>query len=322
MQHLEDVEAQVQVFHLVGVIIDGGRDGVELLVHVVVPGRVLALIAWCWGLVRLIHSSSQEVVSWMSYFSFFSLFFLVAGGDRLCRAAVCPLPPSAFLVFFPLPALPLSFSPPPKPPSSPLRTLSHHPQPPTTHHSLTHTLSLSMCFTQTTTTLLKTHNAHTESHRTNKGPFSECLALYASVSGEELEVPPSTTKRPRVGRGKMSANPKKAAYYNKLNELCQEYNKIFLVDVTMVGSKQIQDVRMQLRGKAELLFGKNVSFSYFYFAVAGLGLPCHEEATRWHAHTHTRTRTHTYRHTCCDNRVADMPHIFVLSRQWCASAFD
>jgi large subunit ribosomal protein LP0 len=49
----------------------------------------------------------------------------------------------------------------------------------------------------------------------------------------------------------------KIEYFKKLTSLLQEYSKGFLVSVNMVGSKQIQDVRMQMRGKGELLMGKN-----------------------------------------------------------------
>jgi large subunit ribosomal protein LP0 len=50
---------------------------------------------------------------------------------------------------------------------------------------------------------------------------------------------------------------KKAAYFQKLVGLLQDYSKIFVVGLDMVGSKQVQTVRMQLRGKGEMLMGKN-----------------------------------------------------------------
>eukprot|EP00054_Salpingoeca_dolichothecata_P031369 m.263289 g.263289 ORF g.263289 m.263289 type:complete len:313 (+) comp26871_c0_seq1:69-1007(+) len=49
----------------------------------------------------------------------------------------------------------------------------------------------------------------------------------------------------------------KANYFVKLLRLLDEYPKIILVGVDNVGSKQIQDIRMTLRGKAEILMGKN-----------------------------------------------------------------
>jgi len=54
-----------------------------------------------------------------------------------------------------------------------------------------------------------------------------------------------------------AARQKKEQYFTKLISLFQEYPRMFLVDVDMVGSKQIQDVRMALRGKGEMLMGKN-----------------------------------------------------------------
>jgi len=55
----------------------------------------------------------------------------------------------------------------------------------------------------------------------------------------------------------MSRRENKVAYFKKLTSLLQEYSKLLIVSVDMVGSKQIQDVRRQLRGKGELLMGKN-----------------------------------------------------------------
>jgi len=54
-----------------------------------------------------------------------------------------------------------------------------------------------------------------------------------------------------------AAREKKEAYFAKLIGLFQEFPKCFLVDVDMVGSKQLQEVRMALRGKGEMLMGKN-----------------------------------------------------------------
>lgn len=50
---------------------------------------------------------------------------------------------------------------------------------------------------------------------------------------------------------------RKAEYFDKLKSLCANYSKCFVVSVDNVGSKQLQDVRTQLRGKAEVLMGKN-----------------------------------------------------------------
>lgn len=49
----------------------------------------------------------------------------------------------------------------------------------------------------------------------------------------------------------------KANYVQKLNQCLDEYPKVFLVGVDNVRSKQMQQIRASLRGKAELLMGKN-----------------------------------------------------------------
>lgn len=50
---------------------------------------------------------------------------------------------------------------------------------------------------------------------------------------------------------------RKQEYFEKLEALLDIYTKIFIVSVDNVGSSQMQQVRMQLRGKAEVLMGKN-----------------------------------------------------------------
>ena len=50
---------------------------------------------------------------------------------------------------------------------------------------------------------------------------------------------------------------KKAAYFGKMSTILSSYNKLFIVDVTHVGSKQMNDTRQQMRGFAEILMGKN-----------------------------------------------------------------
>ncbi|XP_031564345.1 60S acidic ribosomal protein P0-like [Actinia tenebrosa] len=49
----------------------------------------------------------------------------------------------------------------------------------------------------------------------------------------------------------------KSNYFLKLIQLLDEYPKLFLVGVDNVGSKQMQQIRQNLRGKAEVLMGKN-----------------------------------------------------------------
>jgi len=55
----------------------------------------------------------------------------------------------------------------------------------------------------------------------------------------------------------MVARSKKVAYFAHLEECLNKYPRAFLVHADFVGSKQISDIRIALRGKAELVFGKN-----------------------------------------------------------------
>ena len=50
---------------------------------------------------------------------------------------------------------------------------------------------------------------------------------------------------------------RKAWYFDTLKNLLSTYSKIFIVEIDNVGSKQLQDSRKTLRGKAEVLMGKN-----------------------------------------------------------------
>jgi len=50
---------------------------------------------------------------------------------------------------------------------------------------------------------------------------------------------------------------RKAEYFEKLKELVTNYSKCFIVEIDNVGSKQLQSTRKDLRGKAEVLMGKN-----------------------------------------------------------------
>jgi len=50
---------------------------------------------------------------------------------------------------------------------------------------------------------------------------------------------------------------RKQEYFEKLEKLLDEYTKILLVSVDNVGSKQMQQIRIALRGKGEVLMGKN-----------------------------------------------------------------
>ncbi|TMW60079.1 hypothetical protein Poli38472_000121 [Pythium oligandrum] len=50
---------------------------------------------------------------------------------------------------------------------------------------------------------------------------------------------------------------RKQDYFTKLESLLENYTKIFLVNVDNVGSSQMQQIRLALRSKAEVLMGKN-----------------------------------------------------------------
>lgn len=50
---------------------------------------------------------------------------------------------------------------------------------------------------------------------------------------------------------------RKAEYFEHMKDLMSTYSKLFVVDIDNVGSMQLQQTRMALRGKAEILMGKN-----------------------------------------------------------------
>ena len=54
----------------------------------------------------------------------------------------------------------------------------------------------------------------------------------------------------------LSAERKKE-YFERMKIMLGQYSKLFVVSVDNVGSKQLQDTRLGLRGKAEILMGKN-----------------------------------------------------------------
>jgi len=55
----------------------------------------------------------------------------------------------------------------------------------------------------------------------------------------------------------MVAKSKKVAYFAHLEECLNNYSRATIVHADFVGSKQISDIRIALRGKAEMVFGKN-----------------------------------------------------------------
>jgi len=50
---------------------------------------------------------------------------------------------------------------------------------------------------------------------------------------------------------------KKREYFEKLNGYLETYTRVLIIEIDNVGSKQIQNTRIALRGKAEIIFGKN-----------------------------------------------------------------
>ncbi len=68
-----------------------------------------------------------------------------------------------------------------------------------------------------------------------------------------------------------SVDFKKQAYFTKLIKLLDDYHKVFIVGVDNVGSNHMQKIRQALRGKGEVLMGKNVSFSSFYISIKQIG---------------------------------------------------
>ncbi|KAJ1915618.1 ribosomal protein P0 (A0) (L10E) [Mycoemilia scoparia] len=55
----------------------------------------------------------------------------------------------------------------------------------------------------------------------------------------------------------MSKGEKKAAYFARLERYLNEFQSVFVVNVDNVGSNQMHEIRRSLRGKGEVLMGKN-----------------------------------------------------------------
>lgn len=49
----------------------------------------------------------------------------------------------------------------------------------------------------------------------------------------------------------------KAAYFDKLKNLLEEYHSVFIVTVDNVSSQQMHEIRQALRGEGVVLMGKN-----------------------------------------------------------------
>jgi large subunit ribosomal protein LP0 len=57
--------------------------------------------------------------------------------------------------------------------------------------------------------------------------------------------------------GGASRKENKAAYFDKLKALLEEYKSIFIVTVDNVSSQQMHEIRQSLRGEGVVLMGKN-----------------------------------------------------------------
>ena len=57
--------------------------------------------------------------------------------------------------------------------------------------------------------------------------------------------------------GGASRKENKAAYFDKLKVLLEEYKSIFIVTVDNVSSQQMHEIRQSLRGEGVVLMGKN-----------------------------------------------------------------
>lgn len=75
----------------------------------------------------------------------------------------------------------------------------------------------------------------------------------------------------------------KAAYFEKLKALLDEYKTVFIVGVDNVSSQQMHEIRLSLRGEGVVLMGKNTmvceslkSPVLDLHADEFLGSPCHQ----------------------------------------------
>lgn len=55
----------------------------------------------------------------------------------------------------------------------------------------------------------------------------------------------------------MVAKANKVKYFAHLESCLETYARAAIVSCDFVGSKQISDIRVALRGRAEMIFGKN-----------------------------------------------------------------
>ena len=63
----------------------------------------------------------------------------------------------------------------------------------------------------------------------------------------------------------------KAAYFEKLKNLLDEYKTVFIVGIDNVSSQQMHEIRLSLRGEGVVLMGKNTMVCLCAMSIAALG---------------------------------------------------
>ncbi|KAI8846081.1 ribosomal protein L10-domain-containing protein, partial [Chytridium lagenaria] len=77
------------------------------------------------------------------------------------------------------------------------------------------------------------------------------------ASNDGMHPPSSTLSWIRACRCERQSRSKKEAYFVKLEQLLTDYPSIFIVNVDNVGSNQMHQIRLALRGVGVVLMGKN-----------------------------------------------------------------
>ncbi len=62
----------------------------------------------------------------------------------------------------------------------------------------------------------------------------------------------------------------KAAYFDKLKNLLEEYKSIFIVTVDNVASQQMHEIRQSMRGESVILMGKNTMASSIHVVATSM----------------------------------------------------
>ena len=63
----------------------------------------------------------------------------------------------------------------------------------------------------------------------------------------------------------------KAAYFDKLKSLLDEYKTVFVVGIDNVSSQQMHEIRLSLRGEGIVLMGKNTMVCLCAMSIAAVG---------------------------------------------------